>query len=243
MTEIVAKQLSYAVNGCIFDVHNEVGPGLREECYQKAMEIRLTEKGIPYVAKPRTRGELVHQGVCVDAFEPDLLVDEQLVLELKAQREGFAQANFTQILTYLKFWNRPLGLLVNFALSKAIIERLPYQPRRAEPEEDCDHIRDRLMPDVRDALRKTRDSLLAVYEQYGLGYPATTCCKLVKLEMQSRGLKCQSELVMSPEFHDRELPHSPITPILVEDCVLVEVEAIHDDITARQSARCRRTCV
>jgi hypothetical protein len=33
--KIIHKELSYRVNGCIIDVHNEVGPGLREECYQK----------------------------------------------------------------------------------------------------------------------------------------------------------------------------------------------------------------
>ena len=37
MTEILHKELSFLVNGCIFDVHNRVGPGLREETYQKGL--------------------------------------------------------------------------------------------------------------------------------------------------------------------------------------------------------------
>ena len=48
MTKIIARELSYDVNGCIFDVHNEVGPGVREECYQEAMEIRFTEREAIY---------------------------------------------------------------------------------------------------------------------------------------------------------------------------------------------------
>jgi len=38
LTELVHKELSFEIVGCIFDVHNAVGPGLREKCYQKAME-------------------------------------------------------------------------------------------------------------------------------------------------------------------------------------------------------------
>lgn len=36
--EIIHKELSFNIVGCLFDVHNELGPGLREECYQKAVE-------------------------------------------------------------------------------------------------------------------------------------------------------------------------------------------------------------
>ena len=68
--KIIHKELSYRVNGCIFDVHNEVGPGVREECYQKAMEHRLLQAGIPFVPKPKTRTEFEYRGVVVDVFEP-----------------------------------------------------------------------------------------------------------------------------------------------------------------------------
>jgi len=50
--KIIERELSYRVNGCVFDVHNEVGPGIREECYQKAMEqthLRLTHCAIRIV--------------------------------------------------------------------------------------------------------------------------------------------------------------------------------------------------
>lgn len=40
MSEIIEKELSYLINGCVFDVPSEVGPGLREECYQKGTDSR-----------------------------------------------------------------------------------------------------------------------------------------------------------------------------------------------------------
>jgi GxxExxY protein len=88
MAEILHKELSFAVNGCIFDVHSKAGPGLREETYQKGLEIRLAEKGLPFVAKPHTRRELIHRGEIADIFEPDFVVADRMILELKAQREG-----------------------------------------------------------------------------------------------------------------------------------------------------------
>ncbi len=111
MPEIIHKELSDIVNGCIFDVHNEAGPGLREECYQKAMEIRLAQAGLPFVSKPRTRSELLYLGKTADVFEPDFLVADRLALELKVQREGLTTANFRQTVNYVKPWKLSRGLL------------------------------------------------------------------------------------------------------------------------------------
>src|SRR5205809_304268 len=123
--KILQKELSYQVVGCVFDVHNEVGPGLREECYQKAMEHRLSQSGIPFIAKPATRREFIYRGQSVDVFEPDLVVADRIVLELKHHPDGFAPENLSQTISYLKFWKLELGLLINFAMDSAIIERVP----------------------------------------------------------------------------------------------------------------------
>jgi hypothetical protein len=54
--------LSFEIVGCIFDVHHAVGSGLREECCQKALEQRLYEKGLSFIAKPAPRRDLIHRG-------------------------------------------------------------------------------------------------------------------------------------------------------------------------------------
>lgn len=90
MTEkIIEKELSCLVNRCTFDVHNEVGPVFREECYQKAMEHRRLQADIPLIPKPQTRTELEHRGVVVNVFEPNLLIPDRMIVELKHQSEGF----------------------------------------------------------------------------------------------------------------------------------------------------------
>jgi GxxExxY protein len=231
--KIIHKDLSYLVNGCIFDVHNEVGPGLREECYQKTLEHRLNQAGLPFVSKPRTRRELIYRGVAVDLFEGDLIVAERIILELKHQPDGLARENFVQLLNYLKFWNVSLGLLVNFALDRAIIERVPYEPRHAQAEEEYDHIAELISSEQHSVWQTIREALLVINAEIGLGYSTPTCRNLVITEFQSRGLHCSGQIEVNPTFRDCRLPNSRISPLVVNDMFCVEVEAIYDEISAR----------
>lgn len=152
MTEIIHKELSFQLVGCLFDVHNEVGPGVREECYQEPIEHRLRDGGISFTAKPGTRRELVYRGEVVDIFEPDFVVAERMILELKHQVEGFVPENESQVLNYLKFWNLELGLLANFALGKAFYHRIPRQPPPPLFAENYDHIASLIQPEHKPTL-------------------------------------------------------------------------------------------
>ena len=231
--KIIHKELSFKIVGCLFDVHNEVGPGLREECYQKAVELRLALAGIPFVAKPATRRELIYRGEVADVFEPDLLVAEQIILELKHLSDGFAQANFTQLLSYLKFWNWQLGLLVNMAMDRCRVERLPFAPVIVTPEEDYSFIESVIRPEDRPLLRTIRESLLEIHRSIGLGYADTTYRSLLGIELGHRGCNYLWQPEVLPTFRERQLPFSRISPFVVEGRVCVQVEAIYDEVSAR----------
>ncbi len=233
MSDIIEKQLSYLINGCIFDVHNEVGPGLREECYQKAMEYRFVQKGIPFVAKPATRRDLIYLGEVASTFEPDLVVSNRVIVELKTHPEGMPVACFRQTINYLKFWGYELGLLVNFADARADIRRVVFHEVAVEPNEDFDAIRDAMSDDARDRLLVVRDAILTVHTEFGLGYSDRTYHNLLDIGFKDRGLLCQSDIVAEPVFQERRLPSSPISPLLVANSILVQVEAIQDGVTAR----------
>ena len=233
MTEIIHKELSYRTVGCIFDVHNEVGPGLREECYQQAMKLRLFESGIPFIAKPATRREMIYRGQVVDIFEPDFVVAERLILELKHQVEGFVPENQSQVLNYVKFWNLELGILANFALDKAAYERLAFQPPPPQLDENYDHIADLIQPDHKSTLRSIREGLLKIHETVGLGYTATTYRKIALAEFHHRQLPVISNVIVNPVFHEHRLPHSSISPFIVNRSVCVQVDAINDSVSAR----------
>lgn len=233
MTEIIEKELCYVVNGCIFDVHNELGPGLREECYQKAMEVRLAQAGIPFNSKPYTRRELTYFGQIADVFAPDLLIAERLIVELKAMPEGLCTASFRQTINYLKLWNYELGLLVNFAEVSATIQRVVFHDTMVQPVEDYEAIRGTMRPEVRAMLVDVREAILGVHRDFGLGYSDATYRKLIEIALMHRGLDCQSSVTAEPSFRERQLPHSPITPLMVEGSILIQVDAIYDGVTAR----------
>jgi GxxExxY protein len=233
MPEIIHKELSYVVNGCIFDIHNELGPGLREECYQKALEIRLAQAGLTFIGKPYTRDELFYLSELADVFEPDLLISDRLVLEIKVQREGLTTANFRQTVNYVKFWRLSLGLLVDFADAQAVIRRVAFHEVAVEPEEDFEAIRGLVTPQLRPLLVELRDAVMAVHQEFGLGYSDTTYRKLVEIGVRHRGLHCDPCVTVRPTFRGYALPISPITPLLVGKEILLEVGAIREDIPSR----------
>lgn len=233
MAEIIEKELSYVLNGCIFDVHNEVGPGLREECYQKAMEIRLAQAGIRFESKPKTRRELTWFGEVADVFEPDFDVANRVLLELKVHPEGLPQSAFRQTINYLKFWRYELGLLINFAEAKAEIRRVIYHDAKAEAQENFDFVRGQISGAIREKLIAVREVILRVHREFGLGSSDATYRRLLTIGLRHSGLKCDTDVIAQPEFRQRRLPQSPITPLLIDDTVLLQVEAICDGIPLR----------
>ncbi len=106
------NELSRRVIAACIEVHKELGPGLLESAYEVCLARELSLAGIPFrrqVSVPVTyKGEFMEAG-----YRIDLLVDECLIVELKAAKSppGILRA---QLLTYLKLMNLPLGLGVSF---------------------------------------------------------------------------------------------------------------------------------
>ncbi|MFI4859891.1 MAG: GxxExxY protein [Phycisphaerales bacterium JB063] len=103
--------LAHRVIGAAIAVHRVLGPGHLESVYEKAMCVELTGLGIKYVAQHRF--QVNYEGVDVGESRVDLLVENALVVELKAI-EQFAPIHSAQVLAYLKGLNLHLGLLINF---------------------------------------------------------------------------------------------------------------------------------
>ena len=105
------NRLSRRVIGCAIEVHRQLGPGLLESVYDRALCIELAHEGLRFlrqVPKP-----LVYRGAIVGEFRLDLLVEDQLVVEVKSV-ERFDYVFVSQVLTYLKATERRLGLILNF---------------------------------------------------------------------------------------------------------------------------------
>jgi GxxExxY protein len=104
---------TYAVIGICMSVHRELGPGLLEISYKDAIEFDLKQQSIKY---GREREYAVtYKGVILKhKFYADFVVNDQIILEVKANEGGFADFEFAQTINYLKISGCKIGLLVNF---------------------------------------------------------------------------------------------------------------------------------
>ena len=94
------------------EVYNHFGPGLLESVYHKALFQELKIRGLPVLSHVPT--EIFYKGAYVsDDLKLDLLVDEELVVELKAV-ERLQPVHFKQVRTYMKLLDKTAGLLINF---------------------------------------------------------------------------------------------------------------------------------
>ena len=93
-------------------VHRELGPGLLESAYQFALKRELELRGL-YV-RPKVPVELIYKEVSLGkAYEIDLLVEEEIVIENKSV-EALLPIHTFQVITYLKLYKKKLGYLINF---------------------------------------------------------------------------------------------------------------------------------
>lgn len=103
--------LSHRVIGCAIEVHRELGPGLLESVYEAALCYELEQSGIRVESQISFMGE--YKGKPLPAQRIDLLVDNQIILELKSVR-AVEDSHLAQLVSYLLLMNKPLGLLINF---------------------------------------------------------------------------------------------------------------------------------
>jgi len=93
-------------------LHREFGPGMLESAYECLLHARLRKQSL--AVKPQHPVSVSAEGMDIpEAFRIDLLVENQLVIELKAV-EQMHPVHLRQVLTYLILMKLPVGLLINF---------------------------------------------------------------------------------------------------------------------------------
>ena len=108
-------ELAHAVIGAAIEVHRILGPGFLEAVYEQALCVELRLRGIPFERQKPTKVD--YKGEYVGEGRLDLLVNDRLVVELKAVRE-LAPIHTAIVLSYLKATGRRLALLINFNVSR-----------------------------------------------------------------------------------------------------------------------------
>lgn len=122
-TELLEKDLVYAINGCVYEVYKELGHGFLEKVYENALVKELKAQGLSVQAQVPI--SIKYKGDVVGDYFADLIVNDTIIIEIKAQ-EKLHKSHEAQILNYLKATGKKVGLLVNFAYPKATVKRFVF---------------------------------------------------------------------------------------------------------------------
>ncbi len=104
--------VTYKVIGAAMDVHNRLGPGLKEVHYQKAMVDALS--GLKMDFEEQKQIGVYFEKTLAGLLFLDLFVERAIVVELKALSHRITKNELAQVVTYLKASGSELGLLINF---------------------------------------------------------------------------------------------------------------------------------
>ena len=117
---ILEEELSYRIRGCVYEVFRELGGGFLEKVYENALVHELAMQGLH--ASNQVPLAVHYKGHLVGQYIVDVLVEDSVLLELKAQ-EQLPASSEAQLINYLHASGRKIGMLINFTSPKATIKR------------------------------------------------------------------------------------------------------------------------
>lgn len=121
MGKLLFESLSHDIIGASMEVHRTLGYGFLEIVYENALAHELTLRGVQFERQKQLA--VVYKGIEVGHYIADLIVEEVIILELKALSKGLAKEHHAQIINYLVATGIQVGLLLNFGRSSLEYKR------------------------------------------------------------------------------------------------------------------------
>lgn len=229
---VLYPELSYAITGAAMKVHRELGPGWDEEAYHVALLHALSSQGMK--AESKLRGILKNHGLIADEFELDILVEDTIVLELKHLLQPFAPAHYLQLINYLKFWNKNLGLLINFGLERLQYKRVPFTSVTGV----INHIGswDNFRAENFTLAGQIDLLFSSIITSHGLGYSAGTYKGLFATECAFRQIQCHSPVVHL-QYDKIPLGEKPVDAFNIDSRILTSITALSERSSASNLTR------
>jgi GxxExxY protein len=122
--------LTYKVIGCAMEVHNELGPRLKEATYHHALHLAMTKAGL--TCEEEVPVEIRLDEMDVGLLYLDHLVERVLIVEDKALPHELTGEEKGQVVSYLAASSLPIGLLFNFGRARLEYKRIFPPSNRIE---------------------------------------------------------------------------------------------------------------
>lgn len=132
MEQIAIDKLTERILACAFEVSNALGIGFVEKVYENAFAHRMRKDGLKVVQQYPIK--VMYDGVIVGEFLADMLVEDRILIELKAVSE-LTTEHLAQALNYLRATGMGTCLLINFGKTRIQVRRLHPSPnwKTAQP--------------------------------------------------------------------------------------------------------------
>ncbi len=115
------NDVTYAINGAVFEVNRVLGPGFLEKVYENALLVELRKQGLK--AESQVPIKVSYKENAVGDYIAGILVEKMVIVEIKTV-EKLDKIHEAQLLNYLKATGIQVGILVNFRHAKAQIKRM-----------------------------------------------------------------------------------------------------------------------
>lgn len=125
MSGLLQEELSYVIRGCAYDIANKYGCGLKEKIYENALIEVIEKKGLACESQKRIHIYSQESGKVLGTYVPDLIVNDCVVVEIKAT-EFTRKQDIDQQRSYLRVSWYEIGYLVNFGVFPLDIRRSIY---------------------------------------------------------------------------------------------------------------------
>lgn len=107
-------ELTYKIIGCAMALHTKLGPGYRENTYQRDLAIQFAEAGLSFEAQKLYEvHDSLDGGQLIGYYIPDFVVEQKIIVEIKALK-GLDTSHEAQVIGYLAVSGCSVGLLLNF---------------------------------------------------------------------------------------------------------------------------------
>lgn len=242
MGKLLHEALSYKTRGTIFRVYNSLGPGFREEVYKQAAKHDLLKSGLPIEVKKHIPIPYENDPA-IDTYRLDILVDNKIILELKAVSE-IHERFVAQTLSELLASKIELAMLINLGSEPLEIRRLlNIHLNPAKKEKQSGKIAEQpnfgalTTPKIihKDLCYTMYGCFYKIYNTLGPGYRESTYEKALLKELFKAGVKSETDKEIPVVFDNIALDTHKIK-LIVDEKIIVYVKA-YSDLDSHWKAR------
>jgi len=119
-----SHSITKRIIGYCFEVHKEIGPGFNEKIYHNALKLLFDQKGLRYETEKEF--EVFYLNKKVGSFRTDLIVENQVIVEIKSLAGNIPIIFEHQLISYLKASRLHVGLLINFGNKSCQVKRVVF---------------------------------------------------------------------------------------------------------------------